>query len=355
MNRRKQRGVLIGMLCCCGWASLVSAQDPLSMPWSPLTVDVDVPANWLDVHTEPAMMYPVNGGAYTLGFQGLKNDSSPRGMKSLRFVQGDKSSGHITQSTLQGTMAIRNAGDNRTFTDLLVVVAIDANALPADFSLTLEGHTLETEGVQVAVLDPNSDFVYYDPNALGYPVGRPSGCYTACNAVNGCRSTVPASEPLSYLFDRGMVSMYAFKAVDLLPTKNIDDQASLPLYDYRISYSVRNLYTPMSFNVYGYDAIVDLVYHTNRSIPGEDPKNGKVSTFVVLPQAPEADFTGDWYVDINDLALLAQHYGLAVEPETPEAVFDLSGDGLVDRHDLEILMGSYESLCGYDAPLTFDE
>jgi hypothetical protein len=355
MNRTKQRCMMIGMLYCCGLAPLVLAQNPLSMPWSPLTVDVDVPANWLDVHIEPAMMVPVNGGAYALGFQGMKDDNSPRGMKSLCFVKGDKNNGHIVQSTLQGTMAIRNAGDNRTFSDLLLLVAIDANALPADFSLTLEGHYRETNSVQVATLDPNSDFVYYDPNALGYPVGRPSGCYTGCNAVNGCRSTVPASEPVSYLFDRGMVSLYAFKAVDLLPTKDIKDKAILPLYDYRVSYSVRNLHTAMSFNVYGYDAATGLVYHTNRSIPGEDPKNGKVSTFAVQPQAPEADFTGDWYVDINDLDLLAQHYGLTVEPETPAAVFDLSRDGIVDRNDLEILMGSYESLSGYDAPLTIDE
>lgn len=67
-----------------------------------------------------------------------------------------------------------------------------------------------------------------------------------------------------------------------------------------------------------------------------------------IPILPEVDFNGDYRIDIKDLTLLIEHWGLA------EAAFDMGptplGDGIVDANDLEILM-AYWGLTIYDPHL----
>ncbi len=48
--------------------------------------------------------------------------------------------------------------------------------------------------------------MHYDPNALGYDTGRPSGLYW---------KTTPSTNPATYLFNQGMVSIYALEKIYL--------------------------------------------------------------------------------------------------------------------------------------------
>jgi hypothetical protein len=68
-------------------------------------------------------------------------------MNALKFVHGGGTDGHLVSADHRGTFEISNSGDNNVFTDVLIVVAIDAARLNDGFglSLNLEGRPIGSD------------------------------------------------------------------------------------------------------------------------------------------------------------------------------------------------------------------
>lgn len=222
-------------------------------PWDPLVNDSWVyfgpPQSRLTMHT-------VNGGDYEVGFDQARNDHGARGMNALRFSSGGTNVGHLSTSLQTGSFGVGNVGDARSFTDLLILVAIDAPALPADFAMSLGAAGSARQ------FDPTADFGFYEHPE--YSAGRPSGYYSA---------TSPAGEDIAYDFDAGMVSVYAAQDVSLGPGGSV-------MFDY----AFEHLPGRAVFSVYGFDAGLGWIYHSNRGVIDAHNAAGSVSTFEVIPE-----------------------------------------------------------------------
>jgi hypothetical protein len=205
----------------------------------------------------------------------------------------------------------------------LLLVAIDANSLATNFSLSVANDCNTLDCNDVYHFDNISDFTFYDPNQLNYATGRPTGYYWA---------TSPNSEPISYLFDAAMVTIYVFEDVNLGPGQYIT-----------INYKFENLHTRAVFSVYGYDNDYGYIYHTNRSQSDDNDHSVEVSTFAVIPLPPEADFSGDWLVNMIDYAYFSSCWGLPAGTDPNGICYkcDLSGNGIVYTEDLTFFADEY--------------
>jgi hypothetical protein len=225
-------------------------------PWGPL-----VNESWIayDPADPKLTVHTANGGDNALGFDQAKNDDSARGMNSVRFVHGGADTGRLAAASPSGTFAVSNGGD-QAFSDLLLVIAIDAASLPAEFALTLT-----PDGRQPVQLDGAVHFGYYDP--AGYQTGRPTGYYPSV--------TRPVGEPISYCFDRGMVAIVAISGLAL----NRDTDPAID-----VDYAFENLPGKAVFSAYAQIEGAGWVYHTNRGVVDDNRPGGAVSTFEVLPE-----------------------------------------------------------------------
>lgn len=248
----------------------ISAAEAAFIPWEPLTGD-----SW--IYTGAAgqtrlKMHTVNGGDYEIGFDQAAGGNRSRGMNALRFSYGGLSTGHLIATDLAGTLGVTNGGDARTFRDILVLVAIDAASLPADFSMSLG-----ISGQAAYTFNTATDFGYYDQPT--WDTGRPSGYYSI---------TSPKREGIAYDFERGMVTVFAAQNVALGPGGSTT-----------LTYAFQHLPGTAVFSVYGYDADIGWIYHTNRAVIDARQPTSPVSTFAVAPEP-------------STLALLAVRTALAV-------------------------------------------
>jgi len=319
------------------WTWAGDVDDPGTdafVPWDALIDDPNMGPGWLKSDLWANYMYTINGDAYQLAFGLARSDGGPRGMNALKFSAHAQSIGHHETENQEGYFDILNTGDTNTYEDLLLLVSVDAQSLPHDFGLVIAADCNDiTGGLSTCDsayrFDPLMDFSFYDPNALGYDTGRPSGVYW---------KTTPTSEPLSYLFDRGMVTVYGLKQVKLGP-----DGASVRVY-----YDFDNLDSSAVFSVYGSvrkkdkttGETVVTVYHTNRAVANPDNPTEEVSTFAVIPPFHPADLDENRLVDLHDLVWLKQFLGQScAEDNTDEcARADLDGNGRVDLQDAGVFI-----------------
>jgi hypothetical protein len=223
------------------------------IPWDPLTNN-----SWIYVGSPQTriQMYTVNNGAYQVGFDQDTGTGSARGENALRFSLAGNTTGHMSTSQMTGSFGVTNIGGSLTFTDLLILVAINAPSLGGNFSMSLG-----VNGESAYQFNPASDFSYY--SQPGYSTGRPCGYYSA---------TSPTGEGLSYDFSSGMVSIYAAQNVNLAPSGTVT-----------FNYSLASLPGTASFSVYGYVSSVGWIYHTNRGVLDNNSLSSPVSTLEVVP------------------------------------------------------------------------
>jgi len=169
------------------------------VPWDELTE-----ASWIDFGDVSAWpnMYPVNAGSprdslrraevsesYPVAFSPAGGDDKARGMNAIKFRHGGQATGHIVSSDQAGSFEIVNTGQNNTFTDVLLLVAINAGpgSLGDGFEMTLDPDTADEFR-----FDPDQ-FVFYDN-----PFGRPSGYYYSTDPADPHSTSPPgqwATEP----------------------------------------------------------------------------------------------------------------------------------------------------------------
>ena len=248
------RGILFVFITLVGIASSPPAGAAF-VPWDPLVAD-----SWIiEMPTDPKIaIHTVNAGDYEVGFDRARNDGSGRGLKALKFSDGQVNTGHLASDVLAGQFTIVNTGDNRTFADLVLVVAINAAALPGGFAMSLA-----VAGDVPYAFDPVTDFGYYDHPT--WSAGRPSGYYSG---------TSPPGSPLTHAFDSGMVTVWAAQGV------NVGPLGGSVAFDYAFA----NLPGAAAFSVYGLGAGKDFIYHTNRSVLDAHDPLAPVSTFEVAPE-----------------------------------------------------------------------
>lgn len=226
-------------------------------PWGPLVAD-----SWIYFGGSQTRMviHSVNGGDYEVGFDQMRSDGSVRGMNALKFSYDGANTGHLVSTDLTGSFDIQNTGNNRVYSDLLLLVAIDASELDPDFAMSLGLHNAVPY-----VFDPITDFGYY--NHPEYDAGRPSGYYS---------QTSPSREEISYSFESGMVTLFALEDIGLGPYGG----------SVTVDYAFDNLPGTAVFSVYGFDedAVADWVYHTNRALIDDHRPSAPISTFEVVPE-----------------------------------------------------------------------
>ena len=234
------------------------------VPWDPIQYDPVNGGNW--VHYDPTLtsfnMYPANSSAIKCVFDIKKpTDGSARGMNGLKFQYNGQSTGRLTSQALWGSFEIINAPKDagQTFKDILLMVAIDAPSLDAGWSMSLNGNTLLP-----------ADFAYIDGSAA--ITGRPSGYYPGPEPVDVAPpGTSPSRDEVSYLFDKGMVSIYSFTGVNLAKTSSPLD----------VSYSFSSLPGDATFSAYGSIGTAG-IKHTNRALDDQRASDDLISTFSVL-------------------------------------------------------------------------
>ena len=234
--------------------TFTAASQAAFVPWEPLTSD-----SWIVISpSNPKLtMHTANGGDYLVGFDQAASGNRARGLNALVFSYGGSTTGHLASLQTSGQFAVQNAGNARTFSDLLLVVAINAPALPQGFAMTLG-----PAGQTPYVLDPAADFGYYDHPA--WATGRPSGYYSL---------TSPQGEPVAYAFASGMVSVFAAQGANLGPSGSVT-----------FDYAFTGLPGRAVFSVYGLDAEVGWIYHTNRAVTDLNSPTSPLSTFEVTPE-----------------------------------------------------------------------
>jgi hypothetical protein len=296
--------------------------DALEMVTNPYP-QVESNESWIFMGQERMRIHTVNTGSYEVGFDiaDSGDNNKSRGMNSLKFRVGEQNTGHLTSSEKTGSFIVENTGDNRTFSDVLLLVAVDAEEPDFELELARDCNAVDCNGIYEYSFDEANDFGYYDPEALGYLTGRPSGYYSA---------TDPNAEPLAYFFERGLVSIYAFEDVNLGSLGG----------SVRIHYRFQQLRHSVVFSVYGYDPGPGWVYHTNRAFLDVNKPSKPISTFAVLP----ADFTEDGFVNLLDFAEFSRCWLATPEPgnsSDPCYAMDFDENGQVELSDLEAFTGQY--------------
>ncbi len=248
MRRTASACALLGLVI---FGTAVSAHAAF-IPWDLLSSD-----SWIVIDTGAVkpLMHTANGGDYPIGFDQAGTGNKARGMNALTFSAGGTGTDHRVATALTGSFTVRNGG-SRTFSDLVLVAAINAASLPGDFSMSLG-----VSGATPYAFSPAADFGYCDSSA---PTGRPSGYYSI---------TSPSREDLTYSFPAGMVTAFAAAGVNLAPSGGT----------VTFNYAFANLPGTAVFSVYAYDATIGWIYHTNRSLVDQN-QAGNPSTFEVAPE-----------------------------------------------------------------------
>jgi hypothetical protein len=258
------------------------------IPWDELSKD-----SWIQfLGGNDPNMYPVNAAdnndvetLYPISFLQVDSNIKARGMNALKFIHGGLMEGHLVSKDKAGKFIVTNTGNSNFFSDILLLIAINANSLTSDFLMTIN-----LAGQTPYVLDAN-DFVYYDNQ-----YGRPSGFYAV---------TDPNVEPISYAFDTAMVTVYGVSGLTALePTDPLH-----PEYENKmtVEYSFDYVPAPVVFSVYGYVSNVDdpSIYHTNRAFIDTRNPSKKISTFAVTV---DGDLNGDLKVDFLDFAVMSKNW-----------------------------------------------
>jgi hypothetical protein len=251
------------------------------IPWDELSED-----SWIQFLGDgDPNMYPVNAAddsdveaSYPISFVQAASRNKARGMNAMKFVHGGTMEGHLVSRDKAGSFQIINTGDSNVFTDILLLIAVDADDLASAFSMTVN-----LAGEDPYVLDAN-DFVYYDGQ-----YGRPSGFYSI---------TDPNNEPISYAFETAMVTVYGISGVT-----GLDVLGGTITVDYSFDY----VPAPVVFSVYGYvdDDPEPTIYHTNRAFIDSNNPSKQVSTFAVTV---DGDLNGDLKVDFADFATMSENW-----------------------------------------------
>lgn len=300
----------IGFRATLGLAAVLavaagSARAALTSPWDDLVANPD--ANWIVPNS--VNIYAANTSeSFPVSFGPARTtDGGSRGMNSLKFVNVQE--GHHATTATTGSVDVLATGGVE-FDAVIILVAIDATSLPANFGLTMNGYECV----------PREDFVYYDGTA--YDSGRPTGYYPG--------ATNPESEPIAYDFAKGMVTVLAFTDVTLKKGTN-----------YTLDYAFENLPGRTVFSVYGFpagDTGYEVIYHTNRGLDDiSAPLGSIVSTFETA--ALPGDANGDGVVDAADYVIVKRHFGDGTAAGVPKGDFDNDGDVALD--DLRILAGGF--------------
>jgi len=255
------------------------------VPWDELSQDC-----WIQfLGGYDPNMYPVNAAddndieaAYPVSFVQAASGNKARGMNALKFIHGGLMEGRLVSRDKAGTFKIINTGDSNIFTDVLLLIAVDADSLDPDFSMTIN-----LQGQTPYLLDAN-DFVFYDNQ-----YGRPSGFYSI---------TDPNTEPITYVSDTAMVTVYGVSGVT-----GLDVLGGTITLDYSFDY----VPAPVVFSVYGYVATDPdpTIYHTNRAFIDANNPSKNVSTFAVTV---DGDLNGDLIVDFLDFAIMSENWLLGV-------------------------------------------
>ena len=279
MSSFKRTVLLICVVFLAQMACPASAADYI--PWDELSED-----SWMQfLGGSDPNMYPVNAAdaidieaSYPISFVQAASGNKARGMNALKFIHGGLMEGHMVSKDKAGSFKITNTGDSNTFTDILLLIAINTDNLNSDFSMTVNLAQQETYK-----LDPN-DFVFYNHQS-----GRPSGFYSI---------TDPNIEPISYAFDTAMVTVYGISGVTTL-----DPLIGTITIDYSFDY----VPAPVVFSVYGYvsDDPEPTIYHTNRAFIDANNTKKEVSTFAVTV---DGDLNGDLKVDCSDFVIMAENW-----------------------------------------------
>jgi len=285
----RSKTLLMMLIVMCVVAAVAQADS--YVPWHELTE-----ASWIDFGDATVWpnMYPVNAArpgvaaSYAVAFSPAGAGNKAKGMNAIKFRHGGQTTGHIVSLDQAGTFEIVNTGKDNPFTDVLVLVAMNApgGSLADGFRLTLHPETGDAFG-----FDPNH-FVFYDN-----PFGRPSGYYFTRDPADP-HSTDPPGEPIAYAFDTAMVTLYAVEGITSLAQGQ----------SVRIDYRFGDLPGPAVFSAYGYIGTdpVASIYHTNRAfLDANDSQRNPVSTFAVTVPG---DVNKDLRVDLADLAVLAENW-----------------------------------------------
>lgn len=221
------------------------------VPWDDLVDD-----SWIAhrPEDEKLVIHTVNAGDYDVGFDQARSSNGARGMNSVKLSHGGTNIGHMVSYEPVGSFEIQNTGDH-VFSDLLILVAVAADSLPANFAFSLAGRTFDRE----------SDFGFYD--AAGFDAGRPSGYYSVTN---------PPAERLGYDLDSGMVTIMGLTGLSLggaTPAITVD-------------YAFENLPSRAVFSAYGVREGIDWIFHTNRGLTDANDPGRPVSTFEVIVPEP---------------------------------------------------------------------
>jgi len=248
-----------------------AAQAAFTTPWDAMTGDSWILSDPTAPLASLPRIYPANSSTvYRLGFGnasgGAGEPQKARGLNSTRFLDGP---GHYETNAQSGdfTVGVVNAGKNpgsENYGAVLVLIAIDASSLGADFACSING----------SALDRANDFAYYDPTSLGYGTGRPSGYYSATN---------PTGETLTHIFDKGMVTVFAIE--DLVDAQGVGLASGSSK---TFTYAFENLPGKAVFSVYGANVLdggeMEEIYHTNRGTVDVNNASKGVSTFTVVPE-----------------------------------------------------------------------
>ena len=224
------------------------------VPWDTLTGDC-----WIEGASVPAKIYSANSTVYDLGFGTAKSNGAARSMNAVSFSDGVNNTGHLQSALQADSFYIDNTG-GQDFTNLLLMVAIDADTLSADFSLSL------TVRQQTYNLDAATDFAYY--NHPDYDTGRPSGYYSATN---------PSGDSIGYDFENGFVSVIDLTCVS--PSDPVGKGSML-----EIDYVFENLPGRAVFSGYAAQFNSSLITHTNRAVTDLNDSGAALSTFEVVPE-----------------------------------------------------------------------
>ena len=252
MSKCQSRFYFVGLVLL---SAVVSAEGAF-VPWDALVYDDVEGSSWTAEDPTPAKIYSVNGTGYDMAFK--HTFSAAGGMNALLFRDGGGSStGHLKTNALTGSFDVLNTGDKNDLGNILIMVAIDGDSLPQDFSLSLG-----EQGQSPYVFDTTEDFCAYDP--VDYTTYRPSGYHWSTN---------PTQEGIGYDFDTGLLTIYE------LPDVTIPKEGG----SVTVEYAFTDLPGRAVFSVYG-SQDGTTVKHTNRAISDLIDPTLTVSTFEVTPE-----------------------------------------------------------------------
>jgi len=320
----KRIGVIFLLLTMSGLAEAGAGETGQWRPWDPLIND-----SWIGPYTT-TYMYAVNTDQrYEIRFNDAPTSNVAKGMNALRFsaAADGESIGNFFSTKKKNTFFVRNFGGHQDYSDILLLIAIDANALPDEFRLSLDVPKSNEEQVRLSA----ADFVFYDhPD---YDTYRPSGYYSDTDPTREALGYAFATNDFTYVFDSnsprrsfesGMVCIVAFSGLPLVTGGSAVE----------FNYLFEHLSATAVFSVYSYKD--GLIEHTNRALLDNNDATSGVSSFEVVRIA--GDFDGDSHVNASDLATFAKFW-LTSDCQDGNLckLADFDDNGVVNMSDLAVL------------------